>query len=499
MKKTNSPRLFLIVSLSVAALLLAYLFARAWLIPITHDEAATAALMRQCTVARLITFDYPSVSANNHVLNSIFIKIWTGIWGYSSLTLRFGNLLAGAFYLWCGYLLLSRFFQKNALRIIGLIVWVANPYLLEFFSLARGYGMSAALLSGAIVFGALFLQAGFDDPRRLKNLKAAFVFAALAVWANFTMLSFYICFALLLAFAVLRNRGPHWRLGIKTTLVTSGVLALLIFKPLGRMQKAGLVDYFEKTGFQGDTLKSFAENLLMGKTYFGDGTAAGLGWAVGGIATASLVAGIWFWRQNRWKLTPIIWLLLLLPGLMAASWLLSSAAGSSFLNNPSAIFFYPLLACAVLGLFQWLSERSNVAFWGLGVSFSAFLTFNFLANANFREAYEWRYDRDTFTVLNFIEKNYDAESRTAPYSLRCHCLQHPSFKFHIDWAKSPRYTRVVAPDVQEVPCTISSPIDDNVDFYYVPDKQLEHFRAGYDVVLALGDEPEKRVLLRKKK
>ena len=498
MKKTDSPRVFLIAFLSVAAAIMAYIFARVWLIPVTHEEAATTSIMSRSTVAQLITFDYASISASNHVLNSIFIKTWTGIWGLSPLTLRFGNLLAGVFYLWCGYLLLSRFFQNNSLRIIGLVIWIANPYLLEFFGLARGYGMSAALESGAVVFGVLFLQAKHDDPLRLKNLKAAFIFAALAVWSNFSLLNFYVCFTLLMAFALFRNISPRWKSELKVLLVTSGVLALLIFKPLGRINKAGDAIYFGPEGSLGDAAKGFAECLFMGKRYFGDGTLEVVQWVLLGICIASFVSALWLLWQSRWKMTAHAWLLMLLPGVVIANLLITKIAGSSYLNTRTTIFFYPLLACSILGLLKMLPERNKFVFWGLGLVFPVLLTFNFLRNANFREAYEWRYDRDTYTILNFIEKTYAAESRTTPYSLRCHCLQHPSFKFYIDWMKSPRYTRIVAPDVQEVPCTVSGPVDKGVDFYYVPRAQLEYFQQGYEVVLELGDADDKRVLLRKK-
>ncbi len=498
MKKTDSPRIFWIVFLSVAAVFMAYLFARVWCIPVTHDEAYTTAVLRQHTVAQLIAFDYGHISANNHVLNSLFIKTWTGIWGLSPFTLRFGNLLAGAFYLWCGYLLLSRFEKNNSLRIIGLVVWIANPYLLEFFGLARGYGMSAAFESGAIVFGALFLQAKYDDLLRLKNLKAAFIFAALSVWANFSLLNFYVCFLLLMAFVLFRKISPHWKSELKILLVTSGVLALLIFKPLGKISKAGEIVYFGEKGSLGDAAQSFADCLLVGKRHFGDGALEVIQWVLVGICVASLLSALWLLWQNRWKMTAHAWLLILLPGAVVANLLITKIAGSSYLDARAAIFFYPLLACSILGLLKMLPEQNKAVFWGVRLVFPVLLTVNLLRNVNLREAYEWRYDCDTYKVLNFIEKFYAAESRTAPYSLSCHCLQYPSFKFYIEWMKSARYTRVVGQEVREAPCNIAGPVEQGTDFYYVPKAQLEHFQPGYEVVLELGDEDSKRVLLRKK-
>jgi hypothetical protein len=93
-------------------------------------------------------------------------------------------------YLAAGYVIFTRFFQTNLLRVVGLVLWLANPYLAEFLALSRGYGMSAALEAAAICFGALYLSSP-DSPKRRTYLRGACVCAILVVWANFATLHFF--------------------------------------------------------------------------------------------------------------------------------------------------------------------------------------------------------------------------------------------------------------------------------------------------------------------
>jgi len=59
--------------------------------------------------------------------------------------LRLPNILAHVVYLICTLVLLKRF-QHTILQIAGFVILNLNPFFLDFFFLARGYGLALAFL-----------------------------------------------------------------------------------------------------------------------------------------------------------------------------------------------------------------------------------------------------------------------------------------------------------------------------------------------------------------
>ena len=483
------------VAFAVLALVyLIYLFGRAWSIPVTHDEAATSILVNGNNYVKLMAYRYGYISANNHILNTLCAKFFSDITGgLSPLSMRVGNLLAAVAYLAAGYVLFQRFFQTNLLRIVGGVLWLANPYLAEFLALSRGYGMSAALEAVTICFGALYLSSADESSRRHTYLRLACISAVLVVWANFATLYFYLCFLFLLGWELLRTRLTSAP-GLKTLLRSTFILAILIVLPLTRIKAAGDFSWFGNKGFFEDTVRGFADCFLLGRHYFGANTLFYLQWILIAVFIASAAATLLLWWRSGGKVTPRVWLLGLFPGTVLVNVLATIITDSSWLSTRTTLFFYPLVVCSVLGLLGLLEPRRPRLAWGLAIPSALLLSLHFFINANWVHTYEWRYDRDTYTILNFVEKTYRAEGRTSPYDLSVHCLFYPSFQFHTRLSES-HYVPYVN-EVREVPCSVPAPIDTMVDFYYVQQKYLDHFPASYQVVLETSGQES--VLLRKK-
>src|ERR1044072_2866210 len=130
----------------------AYVFARAWTLSITHDEAQTCNVVVNHPVMEIISYNtstqgYP----NNHILNSLLIKFFTWVMGTSVFITRLPNVLAYFFYLIFSYLICKKL-NYGPLIIAGFILLNINPYVLEFFALARGYGLANLFLIGAIYY-----------------------------------------------------------------------------------------------------------------------------------------------------------------------------------------------------------------------------------------------------------------------------------------------------------------------------------------------------------
>tara|TARA_B100000965_G_scaffold282202_1_gene240026 strand:- start:8141 stop:9415 length:1275 start_codon:yes stop_codon:yes gene_type:complete len=78
--------------------------------------------------------------ANNHLLNT-FLMYSLSFIDYDLFLLRLPNLIFGSLYLLSSYYISL----KVKYRYLTLTILICSPYLIDFFSIARGYGISAAL------------------------------------------------------------------------------------------------------------------------------------------------------------------------------------------------------------------------------------------------------------------------------------------------------------------------------------------------------------------
>ena len=81
---------------------------------------------------------------NNHVLNTIMVKISTARIHLTEFSLRLPSLLFGVLYLIAAYRISRRWFGEGRLFLAVLGLLTLNPLILDAMSEARGYGMSLA-------------------------------------------------------------------------------------------------------------------------------------------------------------------------------------------------------------------------------------------------------------------------------------------------------------------------------------------------------------------
>ena len=120
---------------------------------------------------------YPA--ANNHILHSLAMKVMDELFGMHEYTLRLPVVLAFipfAMYLfWVNRRMLKSFWW------VGFIAVLYQPYVLDYFATARGYGLALMLMMGAIFHldRALYKKKGWDT-------WFSMILIALAAYANFT-------------------------------------------------------------------------------------------------------------------------------------------------------------------------------------------------------------------------------------------------------------------------------------------------------------------------
>ena len=116
---------------------------------ITTDEAYTF-------LNYSYTNDYFNIGlANNHILNSFLVSKFAAI-NTTVLFIRLPNLICGFLYVF----FIVRFSLHKQYYMLASLPLVLNPYLIDYFTLSRGYGISAFLIFLACYF---YLKPGVSD------------------------------------------------------------------------------------------------------------------------------------------------------------------------------------------------------------------------------------------------------------------------------------------------------------------------------------------------
>ncbi|MCB0614553.1 MAG: glycosyltransferase family 39 protein, partial [Phaeodactylibacter sp.] len=226
-----------LIILSILAFL--YCLARAVGLSMTHDESATVLEFASRPFWKVVTND-PG-RANNHLLNTLLIQFFT-LFGNNKFLIRLPNLLAGGLFLYFSYRLVRAIATGWWEQLLAFSLLVFNPYLLEFFSLARGYGLGMGFMVGSLYFLHRFREA-----RQLRPLAWSMGLAVLACYSNLTMLTYFVALIvvanLLMLLPVKEINRRRWLRANLTILFFSLVLFALIFAPLSALIREGELYY----------------------------------------------------------------------------------------------------------------------------------------------------------------------------------------------------------------------------------------------------------------
>jgi hypothetical protein len=146
---------------------------------ITTDEAFTY----NRSVSAPIPALWKDFDANDHVLHTLLCKVTTGMFGVSEFTLRIPALAGGILYFWTVWAFSRLLFRDGPFFLLSVAALALNPLILDYCSIARGYGMATALLLLAL-YQLLRFQKAVTE---LWRMNVAGVALALGVAANLTV------------------------------------------------------------------------------------------------------------------------------------------------------------------------------------------------------------------------------------------------------------------------------------------------------------------------
>lgn len=415
--------------IALAAVAFAYVVVRAASLSFVHDESLSYLhyAFPGVPLADVLRFEGFAAS-NNHLLNTLGMRAAALLFGPWELALRLPNVLALLPYLGAAYALTRRLRSVPA-RLAAFTAVAANPFALDFFGLARGYGLA---LAGAALALWFLVRCGEDDGRAAPRHAAwAAVFSGLAALAQFAFVVFHVATLAVVGLLALRRAGAaaagEGRVGVFARQVALpaafSALALLVAVPaLWKLRAVGELYIGGREGLFANTLRS----LLRSSAYATDGNAAletvavgaclalvGVGYALLAVRARDDAGGGPTRRAPAVGLVPLALLLVMAAGTVALHHLLDANYPEDRAALPFALPLVLAIGFAADELTRrgpWLRPMGHAAagLLLLGAVWAA------ARGANLDHTLLWAYDADTRVAMRELARAGPGGQGAAP-------------------------------------------------------------------------------------
>ena len=377
---------------------------------LTHDESLTYNSFYDQDVLGVITYQNPERPVditNNHVLNTLGVQLFTSLFGVSELTVRMPSIIALIIYLMAVWLLVKNL--KEYLVIPAFVLMTCNPFLLDFFALARGYGIAISCITCSIYCYSRYLQ-----HLRIRAFSFSLFWAILAVLASFAMLHYFLILIFLHNVFLVVTEKPWYKSVIKKnipSLVAVVILTALVYGPISKILKYDLVEIGGVTGFWNDTV-----GTLVIQTMHESGNAVLLcGLKILSIVVMAAIPLCFVFafakrRTNVFienKLLCFTWLILVF--IIIDTHLQHSLLGTQFMTERVALFIIPifmlnlvLLANMLLNMF---SEIKPITY-AVVVGISGVMLLHTFSSYTPNYYPIWKSDMYNKAVINELEKQH---------------------------------------------------------------------------------------------
>lgn len=392
----------------VVAVIAAWGGARAVLVGLTHDEALTLLIHVPGSWADIFAHRR-YIGSNNHLLNTALIKILLHGLPPHEWVVRLPALAGLAMYLVGCWRVLRRWFSGPRV-VVGVVLLAANPFVLDFMTLGRGYGLGLGLL---VLGASLALDAaGATSPAvRWRRSGAAAALALLAILANLSLVYGVVAVgALALAGAVRcgwrdRSVAGLWpRIGPVAVPWTLGAVSAALFYRPPVLSHIGtyVAEWGGARGFWADTVSSLAAASLYRPQWQQLAPALTLLFAIV-LAGGSVLAAWQLRRRREWSplatSTGLVWLI---AGSMGVVHL---AVGIRWPIDRSALVLIPAFCLVLLGAWEVASSQDGrwlrIGGWAAGLV-AVVLAVVWVSGCNLHRSYLWAMDAPTPAVVRAV-------------------------------------------------------------------------------------------------
>lgn len=460
---TLCDRVLLIVMLA----LLVFTGIRAYVLSITHDEVLSALIHAKAPLGDIFAHSVGTQGANNHLLNTLLMKFFSSFFGDGEIILRLPALIGHSIYLIAIYRLCSFFFQGWR-RILSVLLLITSPFLVDFFSCARGYslGIGFSMLALSVVLPLLASSHRIS----IKRFIVFIVLIDLAVLSNviFTNMLIALVLVILISDIYLAMTGGSKLMAAAGSclhrfivpLIAGAIPLLVIYRPevVGRI-RAGMGGYGGKNGLWQDTVQTLVECSLYDRSYPLITTVSIMA-VIAFFVIVGILISLYKTNTNnslaKNAQVTVISIILLVCFVMVVQFHLFSVP---YAVDRSALFLIPLYLLYLLLLFDYGSKIKSrlvgimiMAVTGL---FLGLLLMHQVSCLNLTHYYLWRFDasaKDAMQRISDLGRKDQKRPRTIGVTWQLEpAMNYYRFRFGVDW----------------IPLIDRSSPDGEYDVYYV--------------------------------
>lgn len=402
--KTNPLQRTGVLYFFIGMLFFIYVLIRAIKVGITFDEGTTLGIF--VPQSYLSIYSYFSVMANNHWLNTFSIKLLYTLTGKETIFIaRVPNLIAMLFFLFYLYRVCSTYLKKHLGYLLFLII-LLNPFLLDFFGLARGYGIAQTFM-----IAGLFYLIRFGQHEKERDGIFALCMAVLSSLSNFTYLLF-LGAAYVVAQSITFSGKSKFRVRVflKFNLIIAVTFGIIIF-PLKKLHDKGALWYGGERGFFEDTLYTLVDSSL---GFRSDPELVIIVLKIVLILFfCACILSILFGKEEKHSFRKPSLILFFTLGVCIISNILShQLLDAKFFIHRTALIYFPLFMSTLVFLIndnleKYSSIIMQITLFGILVG----ATINFQQHYNYYATISWFYDAPVTKVLDYINEKGKTENR----------------------------------------------------------------------------------------
>ena len=423
---------------------------RAHHIGLTCDEASTYLSHTNRNLWGCFFSDSCWSDANNHWLNTFLMQKSITVFGVSELSLRLPNLLGHLLYLIASIFLIKNISKNIWVALGGFCLLNFNPFLLEFFALARGYGLGVGCMMMSLTLFFLWIK-----NQKSSFLLSSFFTAVLAVLSNFIFLNYIACLVAVFTFEFIskfykniftleRNQKSLKNISypqLSIPILTSIFLFLILKTPIQTLRNKGEFVYGSDSLSQ-----SFYELVLdsvMAQGYLHPYTSDTFFYvSLLFLMIASLIGIISFIKNQKYQIdffskiyfAGVLFLIILLSALTVQYYFLDI----KYLIDRKSVILIPIISLPVYFLLEKIYQKPSSPLKGelpsnlndtetgrqsrsmtkssdslfrelegliLPILFSIFFINHFERTSNLTKSVEWIYDAHTKEMMQYFQNH----------------------------------------------------------------------------------------------
>jgi hypothetical protein len=293
--------------------------------------------------------------------------------------------------------------KKIWLSFFGLIMILSNPFLIEFFSLARGYGISLGFMLLSIYFMLRNKSEDSTPSMLLNDFILTSLCASLAIYASLTIINFFICVLIIFSikywlFRQAHNTDSNFNIKFWSIFVISTIPILLGVIHLMKLKGANELYFGASSLIEGFDL------LLISSTNFNEATSLAIFIIKLLIVSLLFISVLYIIVNKKYKgglfLTTVL-IILLVIGLFFENVFF----GARYPTSRTALYYIPIIGIFTYHLFLDLIEQYDIKtkyYAPVILCLVTPLIINFVTKANLSYTTTWKYDAHTKEVMNAV-------------------------------------------------------------------------------------------------